>query len=295
MCRHVEVGGSGRRPADAAQARAHRTVPALAESAPDAVTVTSVALPGPAGPLALRVYRPRHVRTRGAGLGYLHGGGFVVGGLDSHHGALCALADTTGHVVVAVDYWLVPEHPLRPPWRTPRRRCVRSPRTRGDFGTDAGRLSVAGDSARAMLAAVVAQSSRTRGASYLAHQMLIIPLTAFPPYVDTASGRELAQGDTSPASCWTGTPSAMCPTPPLGVHPTRAAPGRGLPPAIVITGGLDILHDEGERYARDMAAAGVDVRVRRLRDSFHLLWLAMALAPAAQAEVFSLVDERLAP
>ncbi len=187
-------GGSGRRPADAAQARADRTVPALAGPAPDTVTVTPATVPGPAGPLALRVYRPGHARTPGAGLVYLHGGGFVVGGPDSHHGALCALAHTTEHVVVAVDYRLAPEHPFPAAVEDAEAATRQVAAHTQDFGIDAGRLSVAGDSAGATLAAVVAQSSRTRGAPYLAHQVLITPLTAFPPYVDTASRRELAQG-----------------------------------------------------------------------------------------------------
>ncbi|MFI9726014.1 alpha/beta hydrolase [Streptomyces sp. NPDC052092] len=290
-------GGSGRRPADAAQARADRTVPALAGPAPDTVTVTPATVPGPAGPLALRVYRPAHARAPGAGLVYLHGGGFVVGGPDSHHGALCALADTTEHVVVAVDYRLAPEHPFPAAVEDAEAATRQVAAHAQDFGIDAGRLSVAGDSAGATLAAVVAQSSRTRGASYLAHQVLITPLTAFPPYVDTASRRELAQGYylTRELLDW----YTECYVPDAADRgDPRAAPGlatdlRGLPSATVITGGLDPLHDEGERYARDMAAAGVDVRVRRLRGAFHLLWLATALAPAAQAEVFSLVDERL--
>ncbi|WP_167529506.1 alpha/beta hydrolase [Streptomyces spinoverrucosus] len=290
-------GQTGRRPADVRQARADTAVAALAGPPPSVASVTATAIPGPAGPLALRVYRPTDDGAPGPGLVYFHGGGFVLGGPESHNGALRALANTTQHVVVAVDYRLAPEHPF-PAAVLDADAATRHVAARAEeFSIDPARLSVAGDSAGATLAAVAAQLCRTQGGPNLVHQVLITPLTLWPPKADTLSRRELADGYylTGELLDW----YAECYVPDVADRTDpRAAPAlapdlSGLPAATVITAGLDPLRNEGEQYARAMRAAGVDVRVRRLRGAFHLLWLATQIAPAAQAEVFALLRERL--
>jgi acetyl esterase len=291
-------GQHGQRPANAQQARADTALAALISPAAPTASVTSAATPGPAGPLTLTVYRPVGERAPRPGMVYLHGGGFVLGGPDSHSGFLRALAAATQHVVVAVDYRLAPENPfpaaVLDAWAATQHVAAQA----AEFGIDPARLAVGGDSAGATLAAVVAQQSRGRGGPDLVHQVLITPLTRYPPQADTPSRRELGEGYVLTADVldW----YAECYVPDVADRTDpRAAPGlatdlSGLPPATVITAGLDPLRDEGEQYAVAMSAAGVDVRVRRLRGAFHLLWLATGLAPAVQSEVLDLVSERLA-
>ncbi|MEW2516467.1 alpha/beta hydrolase [Streptomyces sp. NPDC046870] len=295
-------GQRGQRPADVRQARADTALAALFGPAPRTASVTSAVVPGPAGPLTLTVYRPvedRPTGTRGPrpGLVYFHGGGFVQGGPDSHSGFLSALAGVTRHVVVSVDYRLAPENPfpaaVLDAGATTRHVAAHA----GDLGIDPARLAVGGDSAGATLAAVVAQQCRAWGGPELVHQVLITPLTLYPPRADTVSRRELGQGYflTTELLDW----YAECYAPDAADRTdTRAAPAlasdlSSLPAATVITAGLDPLRDEGEQYARALHTAGVDVRVRRQRGAFHLLWLATKVAPAVQAEVIDVIRERL--
>ncbi|MEV7809279.1 alpha/beta hydrolase fold domain-containing protein [Streptomyces flaveolus] len=118
-----------------------------------------------------------------------------------------------------------------------------------------------------------------------------------PPRADTPSRRELGEGYVLTtdvleryAECYV--PDVADRTDPRAA-PALTADLSGLPAATVITAGLDRLRDEGEQYARAMSAAGVDVRARRLRGAFQLLWLATKLAPAVQTEVLDLLRERL--
>ncbi|WP_369198268.1 alpha/beta hydrolase [Streptomyces djakartensis] len=297
-------GQRGQRPADVRQARADAALTALIDPSPAAASVTTAFAPGPAGPLTLTVYRP--VRDRSArndglrpGLVYFHGGGFVLGGPESDSGFLRTLAGATQRVIVAADYRLAPEHPFPVAVLDAQTATRHVAAHAAELGIDPARLAVGGDSAGATLAAVVAQQCRARGGPEPVHQILVTPLTLYPPQADTVSRRELGEGYhlTTELLAW----YAECYVPDPGDRTDpRAAPALapdlgGLPAATVITGGLDPLRDEGEQYALALRAAGVDVRVRRQRGAFHLLWLATRVAPAVQAEVVDLIGERLGP
>ncbi|GAA5113869.1 alpha/beta hydrolase [Pseudonocardia adelaidensis] len=210
---------------------------------------------GPAGPVPVRVYTP--VEDRGRVVTYLHGGGWVVGDLDTHDPVCRRVANAVGATLVAVDYRLAPEHPYPAPlddtmaalaWtadRYPGRRHV-----------------VAGDSAGASLAAGAALRARDEKGPGLAAQLLVYP--AADPSMGMPSMRENGEGYflTRADMAWfydQYLPTRAQRAAPL-IDLLRAPDLAGLPPAVVATAEFDPLRDEGDAYAERLRAAGVEVR-----------------------------------
>lgn len=227
-------------------------------------------VPGPAGGIPVRLYTPP-----GNGpfpiLAYFHGGGFVIGGLETHDGTCRDLCDATGCVVVSVDYRLAPEHPFPAAPDD----CYAVTAWLAEHGAEVGgdptRLAVAGDSAGGNLAAVVAMMARDRGGPALCHQLLIYPVTDH--HCDTASYQEHAEGYmlTRDMMRWFWShylADAAQGDDPLA-SPLRAQDLSRLPPATVITAEFDPLRDEGEAFAEKLIAAGVDTRLTRYDGVFH--------------------------
>ena len=227
-------------------------------------------IPGRDGPLALRIYTPA-----GRGpfpiLAFFHGGGWVIGNLETHDAPCRALANAAGCIVVAVDYRLAPEHkfPVAP------EDCYAATRWVADhaaeIGGDPRRLAVGGDSAGGNLAAVVAQLSRDRGGPPLVFQLLVYPVTDH--RFDTASYRENADGYflTKDGMEWFWNhylARAGDGDQPLA-SPLRARSLRGLPPAFVMTAEYDPLRDEAESYAALLREAGVEVALTRYPGTIH--------------------------
>lgn len=245
---------------------------------------------GPGGPLPLRVYHPVGVSSHPPLLLFLHGGGFVLGGLESHDEIVRSLVDAVGAVAVAVDYRLAPENPypaaLDDAWAA----LQWAARRAGELGADPHRIVVAGDSAGGNLAAAVAIRARDLGGPPLAAQLLLYPM--LDRGCDTASYTENATGYYLGRSHLEWFWRQYLPGPADGTDP-QACPARtadltGLPPAIVVTAELDPLRDEGEAYAARLDAAGVAVWSRRYDGMFHgFLGFArtLAVALAAQREV----------
>lgn len=289
----ASYGQDGARPGDVAEFRADPAIPALQGPSPYVAAVFTTSVDGPAGPIPVRVYRPVEDSTPRPGLIYYHGGGFVICDLDSHDGLCRALANGTGHVVLAVDYRRAPEHPF-PAAPDDAEAAARRIAAEADrFGIDASRLSVMGDSAGGNLAAVVAQQSLEYGPA-IAHQVLLVPGIQWPGPVSTASFRELGSGYylTTEHLDWFVEHYRPDPNDP------RAVPGlrddlSGLPPATVITAELDPLRDEGEWYADRLASAGVDAQRRRFEGALHLFFVATAVEPRGQAELVDYVADRL--
>ena len=231
-------------------------------------------VPGPDGPITIRIYSPGdHAKgeaVRGAVL-FFHGGGFVTGDLATHDGLCRALAVEAGTKVVAVDYRLAPEHkfPAAADDAFAATHWVRDHAAELDI--DAGRISVAGDSAGGNLAAVVAMMTRDRGLPPLAFQVLIYPVTDFD--FETESYRECREGYmlTTSAMRWFWDQYLAHPgdgeTP--YASPLRADDHTNLPPALVITAGYDPLHDDGEAYAAKLTNAGVPTELRNYDGMIH--------------------------
>jgi acetyl esterase/lipase len=237
---------------------------------PELARVEDLRAPGPGGEIPVRLYAPRSSEPLPA-LVFFHGGGFVIGSLESHDGTCRSLADEAGCAVVSIDYRLAPEHPFPAAPED----CLAATRWVGaqahTLGLDASRLAVGGDSAGGCLAAVVAQQCRERGGPRLAFQLLIYPVTDHgfdtPSYDANASGYLL----TRDMMKWFWGHYLADPADgasPLA-SPLRAEKLAGLPPALVQTAELDPLRDEGEAYARRLAEAGVPTTLTRYDGLFH--------------------------
>ncbi|CUW40463.1 Esterase/lipase [Magnetospirillum sp. XM-1] len=230
--------------------------------APEGVLAEDFAIAG----IPARRYQPVGGPRAKALLLYFHGGGFVVGDLETHDPHCRALAAESGSVVVAVHYRLAPEHPypaaIQDGLAALKWAAAEYP---------GWKLGLAGDSAGGTLSAVVALHARDLGIG-LALQMLIYPAVDqkgdFPSRARLAEGYLLTQAD---IDWFTAQYFGQCHSPVLepDASPLRAASHAGLAPALVLTCGFDPLVDEGDAYAEALKRAGVPVRHVRLEGSIH--------------------------
>jgi acetyl esterase len=228
-------------------------------------------VPGPAGPMRLRVYRPSDANELPLVL-YFHGGGFCLGDLDTHDRICRLLASKADAIVVAVNYRLAPEYPYPAAVEDTYAALDWAAGHAQEIRGDTHRIAVAGDSSGGNLAAVVALKARDERGPALVFQLLIYPATDLSS-LDTGSHRDLKAG------LWLTRPimelnrRRYLPAPadrrqPYA-SPLLAGDLQGLPPALVITAQFDPLRDEGEAYGRALAAAGVRSQVRRYDGVVH--------------------------
>ena len=245
-------------------------------------------IPGPDGTdLPIRIYWAEVTDEARPVVVFFHGGGWAMGGIDTHDGQVREMVNRTGMVFVSVDYRLAPE--ARFPAAA--EDCYAATQwvaaNAASIGADAARLGVAGDSAGGNLAAVVALMARDRGGPAIAHQLLIYPCCdmgsdAWPSQTDNGTGYFL----TKESMDWfydqytdvadRGNPYAS---------PIKAADLSGLPPACVITAEYDPLRDEGEAYGARLQEAGVACEVHRYDGMFHgFFGMTMAIPGAVAAQ-----------
>jgi acetyl esterase len=284
--RRTPYGLSEPTPAEA-RARFRRDMLAAAARPPARVgAVRDFDIPGAeASPLRVRHYAPRAAGGRArALLVYLHGGGFVIGDLDTHDEAcrlLCLHADTH---VLGVDYRLAPEHPFPAALEDALAALRWAQAHAHSLGADGSRVALGGDSAGGNLTAVATQLAAREG-SPPASQLLIYPAT---DAVTPRASRELfgAGFFLTRADCdaffahYTGA-TGVGKDDPL-VSPLRAPDLTGLPPALVVTAGFDVLRDEGEEYAATLRAAGATVRTLRFPALAHGFVNLLGICPAAR-------------
>jgi acetyl esterase len=241
------------------------------EPAPALARVDDIRIPGPAGPMPARVYSAHAGTTSRPTVAYFHGGGWVQGDLETHHGLCARLAQHADVVVVAIDYRLSPEHKF-PAAVEDCFAAYRWLRAHGrDVGADRARVAVAGDSAGGNLSAVVSQLAAAGGVPVPTCQVLIYPAVDFS--LDTDSHRELADGHVIPRDriVWysehylRGEPDKAD----LRASPLRAPKLAGQPPTLIVTAGFDPLRDEGHAYAEKLREAGVDVVYREYPGQIH--------------------------
>ncbi len=241
------------------------------EPAPELAKIEDLAVPGPAGEIPARLYRASAAPDPLPVLAYLHGGGFVQGDLETHHGLCARLALWSGAMVVAFDYRLAPEHKF-PAAVEDSLAAYTWLRSHGaSIGGDPSRIAVAGDSAGGNLAAVVCQQARDSGLPLPAFQVLIYPAVDFAS--DTASRAALVDGAIIPrdridwySAQYLGDPSEKSD---LRASPLLAASLEGLPPALIISGGFDPLRDEAKAYGDRLVEAGVDVVAHEYTGQIH--------------------------
>ncbi|HEV8143544.1 MAG TPA: alpha/beta hydrolase [Methylomirabilota bacterium] len=239
------------------------TRPASTPTPPQIGAVTNVVAETDAGAIPVRLYRPAgaDAGTPLPTLVYFHGGGWVIGDLETHDVLCRQLTAEAAMMVVSVDYRLAPEHKFPAAaddaWAATRWIVANA----GRLGLDTRRLAIGGDSAGGNLAAVVALMARDAGAPSIACQVLLYPVTNVG--TETQSYRDFADGylltrdsmrwffdhylaSSDQAADWR-------------VSPLRARSLAGVAPALVVTAGFDPLRDEGEAYAQALRAAGVSV------------------------------------
>jgi acetyl esterase len=278
---------SGRPPLErqsVAQARAFHTQDAAALNG-DPVPVAAAAdrtVSGPGGDLPVRVYTPEGSPPFPIVV-FFHGGGWVVGTLDSYDPLCRALAAAVPAVVVSVGYRLAPEHRWPAAVEDAYAATLWASRHAAELGGAQHRLAVAGDSAGGNLAAVVALGARDRGGPAIAFQLLVYP--ALDAAGDTGSWREYADGFhlTGAGMRWywdhyLGPADGAAPD----ASPLRAAFLGGLPPALVVTADHDVLRDEGEAYAARLREAGVAADVHRVEGVVHGFFRWRAVTGAAE-------------
>jgi acetyl esterase len=244
--------------------------------------VESLTLPGAAGPIGARLYVPDG-KVRGL-LVYYHGGGWVVGDLDTHEAPCRFLAREAGIAVLSVDYRRAPEHRF-PAAVEDSLAAFRWASAETDrLGVPPGRVAVGGDSAGGNRAAVVTLLATREGGPVPRAQLLIYPVTDLskkhPSYQLFAEGFFLSARDMD----WYRSqylPDASAALDPRA-SPLLAPDLHGLPPAIVLTAGFDVLRDEGEAYARRLADAGVVVTHRRVPGQIHGFGNATGISSSAR-------------
>jgi acetyl esterase len=240
---------------------------------PELASVEPLAIPSPAGPIPARIYMPAKPRqTNGLApcLVFYHGGGWVIGDLDSHDVVCRKLANEGELIVISVDYRLAPEHKFPAAVDDAIEAAKWIAANAKQLGIDASRLMVGGDSAGGNLAAVVAIAARDGNGPAIAGQLLIYPATDFAMTHPSHSEPETSLLLTHSVIRWFSNHY-------LGdadINDWRASPARvktlvGLPPAYVLTAGADPLRDEGDEYARRLKEAGVPVTYRTFPGQFH--------------------------
>lgn len=230
-----------------------------------------LSIPGPAGPIGARHYRP-DTGDRPPLVVFFHGGGFVFGDLDTHDAACRLIARDAGVQVLAIDYRLAPEHPAPAAVEDSHAAYRWALAHAEELGADPKRVAVAGDSAGGCLAAVVSQLARDAGDQLPVLQWLIYPVTDMRGGTRSRSlfgdGFLLTKSDMDWFQDSYLLNSGLDETSPL-VSPLLTEDLSGLPPALVTTAGFDPLRDEGEQYAVRLREAGVTVDLRRAPGMTH--------------------------
>jgi acetyl esterase len=253
--------------------QARQVAAALSEmhGAPEPVgSVDNLVIPGPASEIPIRVYTPEQSGPLPV-LVYCHGGGWVVGDLESHDAVCRALANAAGCLVASVEYRLAPEHKFPAAAEDAYAATRWMAENAGQIAGDPQRIAVGGDSAGGNLAAAVALMARDRGGPQLTCQLLIYPLTE--SACETVSCQENGEGYFLTLEMlrwfWNHYLGSDADRRNPYAAPLRARDLRGLPPALVLTAEFDPLRDEGEAYATRLRAAGVQVQCKRYDGMIH--------------------------
>lgn len=251
----------------------------------DLALVRDLAIPGPAGTIPARLFDARASREPGPAVVFFHGGGFVIGDIDTHAGIAAEMARTLDLPVISVDYRLAPEHP----WpaasddaETAARWVASSP---AELGRAVTAIALAGDSAGGQMSAVAAIDLRDQPAAVpVIAQLLIYPAadlgTEHPSLEAFGEGYFLTRkGMAWFADCYAAdTAHPRC-------TPMANKSLAGLPPAVIVTASLDPIRDQGRAYAAALIGAGVPVVFREVLGNIHGFLTLRKAIPSSQGDV----------
>lgn len=243
---------------------------------------------GTGGPIPLRIYRGVGAPTKDApALLYLHGGGWVIGTLESHDEICRWFANIGACIVFCPDYRLAPEHKFPAGLEDCRSALAYVVGQASALGIDPDRIAVAGDSAGGNLAAVLSLLARDGAAQKISAQLLLYPNTDAGQTTDSFVKFSEGYGLTASTMRWFRDHYVRDVTDIADwrVSPLRVGNVAGLPPTFVAIAGQDILADEGEAYARRLAEAGVPVILRHWQDQIHGFVSMGRYIPAARRAV----------
>jgi acetyl esterase len=266
------------------------------EPAPALARIEDLRLPGPAGQIPARLYAPRAGGAPLPCVAYFHGGGWVQGDLETHHGFCARLAQHADALVVAIDYRLAPEHkfPAAVEDGLAAYRWLRGHAS--ELGGNPARVAVAGDSAGGNLSAVISQLSAPAVPTC---QALIYPAVDFS--YDTESHRDMENGHIIPRDrvLWYTEQYLRDDKDKadLRASPLRAPGLAGQPPTFIVTAGFDPLRDEGKAYGDRLRKDGVNVVHREYPGQIHAfvsLTKAIPEGMAATLEIARYLRTRLA-
>lgn len=235
--------------------------------------------------LNFRLYHPAKVKVAGAAMVFFHGGGWVIGDLDTHDNACRTMANESGVSVISVDYQRAPEHPFPAPINDGYDAFVWVSQNAASLGLNPHRLGIGGDSAGGNIAAVVSHMLRDKEGPACAWQMLIYPSTA--AHYPTQSAEDFSMGyglDATVQEWFAGhyIPQGTDPADPR-ISPLKAEDHRGLPPAFIATAGFDPLRDSGAEYGEKLKAAGVPLTYVEYPDLIHGFKSWAGIVPSAAA------------
>ena len=253
---------------------------------PELARVEPLAISAPHGTIPARIYVPKRLLRQDGlspALVFFHGGGWVIGDLETHDVACRKLADHGELIVISVDYRLAPEHKFPAAVDDAIAGTKWIAANAKTLGIDAQRLYVGGDSAGGNLAAVVALAARDGGGPRLAGQVLIYPAVDFAMTHPSHGEPETSVLLTHSVIRWFRDHylNGAADTHDWRASPARAATFAGLPPAYVLTAGADPLRDEGAEYAARLRQAGVPVTTKHFPGQFHGFFTMGKLLPQA--------------
>jgi acetyl esterase len=258
-----------------AEARAHltRMMASVAYDPEPVARIDDRFIPGPDGPLPVRIYWPEaHTGAAFPALVYFHGGGFVLCDLDTHDQTCRAITNNVGCVVVSVDYRLAPEHKFPAAAEDAYAATLWVAANAIELDVDARKIAIGGDSAGGNLTAAVALMARDRQIPDIVFQLMVYPVTDLTA-MDNESHRANGEGYflTTTAMEWFRDQylADIADAGHAYASPLRASDLSGLPPALVITAEFDPLRDEGEAYGVRLRDSGVDAAVSRYDGVFH--------------------------
>lgn len=258
----------------------------LREQAPEVVAhVEDTTIAGPAGPIPARLYRPETGDGPRPAVLYVHGGGWVVGGLDSYDAICRRLAADTGSVVVSIDYRLAPDHPF-PAAVDDVMAAARWVSSRPEGLGELSGWGMGGDSAGGNLTAVATHLLRDEGDTSMAAQLLVYPSVDMPGRY--ASRTENATGFNLELETmgWFSRQYMLGEDPrDPRLSPLFYPSHEGLPPAVIVTAEFDPLRDEGSAYAAALREAGVEATLLEEAGLVHGFYDMVTISPGAAAAV----------